>query len=960
MNNKKSVNKNIRNPKESGNKPHKNIFGDGVYDPKEVEDKIYKEWEDSGYFNPDNLEGEPYSIMMPPPNVTGVLHLGHAMENTLMDIMARYQRMQGKKVLLLPGTDHAAVATQAKVEKILMEKGMKNPRRELGREKLLEKIREYAENSKATILKQIKKMGVSCDWSRLAYTFDKTRGRAVNEVFARMFHDGLIYRGYRVVNWSIKGQCTCSDDELVYIERPAKLYTFKYSHDFPISIATTRPETKLGDTAVAVNPNDKRYKKYIGKIFTADVGAEKPLKIKIISDESVDMNFGTGAVGVTPAHSMADFEIYEKQKAKGDPIGFILVIDEQGLVNAGKNYAGLAVEKAREKFVGWLKENNLLEKEEEITQNVGTSDRFGDVAEVLPKIQWFVAVNKEIPGRKKTLKDLMKEAVTTGHQSNPEQKIKITPERFEKIYLNWIDNLRDWCISRQVWWGHRIPVWYRTRGLKLIKGELGPLSFEEGHAEMYCGIEPPDKAGKSPLQKNPDVIDSKSWTQDPDTLDTWFSSGLWTFSTLLNKDFGKYKTFEEWKKNSPDLVFHPTSWMQMGYELLFFWMARMILMSTYALNEIPFNNAYIHGILRDELGKKFSKSAGNNVDPVEVSDKFGTDALRLSLVSGITPGEDSRFYEEKIESARKFTNKLWNIGRYIIQNTRITSEQENEGKIFTLADEWISNKLKGAECSVTKHIEKFRFSQAIIELQYFTWDEFANWYIEIYKSEKNDANKALKDWILRESFEKILKLWHPFMPFITETLWKELGKEKMLIIEAWPIKEIPMTAGEMMGKRTYDFEFIKGIIISIRNARTEHKIDPNKKIKVIIDTKNMPAHIAELITEQKHLIKSLRTGICELEIKRDGKKVKNSIHRAVTGINIYIPMEGLIDIEKEKIKYQKETDNLEKYIAGVENKLKDKNFLEKAPENIINQQKEGLEKAKVKLGEIRKHLKSLS
>lgn len=931
-----------------------------IYDSKSVEDKIYKEWEDSGYFNPDNLEGEPYSIMMPPPNVTGVLHLGHAMENTLMDIMARYQRMKGKKVLLLPGTDHAAVATQAKVEKILIEKGMKDPRQELGREKLLEKIRDYAENFKATIMKQIKKMGTSCDWSRLAYTFDEVRSRTVNEVFAKMYRDGLIYRGHRVVNWSVKGQSTCSDDELVYVERPAKLYTFKYSHDFPISIATARPETKLGDTAVAVNPKDKRYKKYIGKTFMVDVGAEKPLEIKIISDESIDMNFGTGAVGVTPAHSMADFEIYEKQKVKGNPIRFITVINEQGRVNAGKNYAGLTVEKAREKFINWLKENNLLEKEEEIIQNVGTSDRFGDVVEVLPKIQWFVAVNKKIPGKEKTLKNLMREAVSIGHNGDPKQKIKITPERFEKTYFSWIDNLRDWCISRQIWWGHQIPVWYRTRGFKLTKGEIGPLSFEKGHAEMYCRVEPPDKAGFGPLQKNPDVIDSKSWTQDPDTLDTWFSSGLWAFSTLLNKNYKKFKTFEEWKHSSPDLIFHPTNWMQMGYELLFFWMARMILMSTYALNEIPFKNVYIHGILRDELGKKFSKSAGNNVDPIEVSDKFGTDALRLSMITGITPGEDSKFYEEKIESARKFTNKLWNIGRYIMQNTQTNSEQETEGKIFTLADEWISNKLKGVEQIVTKHIEKFRFSQATIELQYFTWDEFADWYIETYKSEKNDTNKALKDWILRKSFERILKLWHPFMPFITETLWKELGKEKMLIIEKWPVKKISPTSGEMMDSSVHKFEFIKKIIISIRNARTENKIDPKKKIKVIFDVKNSTSGITELITEQKHLIKNLRTGIDELKIKNDGKKVENSIHRAAAGINIYIPAEGLVDIEKEKKKYQKEIENLEKFIANLEGRLKNKEFIKKAPNQVVNQQKESLEKSKAKLGEIKKHLKSLS
>jgi hypothetical protein len=409
--------------------------------------------------------------MMPPPNVTGVLHLGHALENSLMDSMARFQRLRGKKVLLLPGTDHAAIATQAKVEKMLMAEGMQNPRQELGREKLLEKIREFAEQSKATILGQIRKIGTSADWSRLAYTFDDQRNRAVKELFVRMYNDGLIYRGYRVVNWSVKGQSTCSDDEIEHVERPSKLYTFKYGKDFPITIATTRPETKLGDTAVAVHPNDERYKHLIGKTFTVDVGAAKPLEIKIIADDGVDPNFGTGALGVTPAHSAVDFAMYEKQKAKGDPIAIIPVIGPDGKMteDAGKAYVGLTVEEAREKFVEWLKAQELLEKEEDIVQSVGTSDRYGDVIEAIPMTQWWLDMNKEIPKRGKTLRQLMKEAVGEGG-------VKITPDRFEKLYLDRVENLRDWCLSRQLWWGHRIPVWY--------KGE-----------EMHVGTEAPSGEG---------------------------------------------------------------------------------------------------------------------------------------------------------------------------------------------------------------------------------------------------------------------------------------------------------------------------------------------------------------------------------------------------------------------------------------------------------------------------------
>ncbi|MFH1255072.1 MAG: valine--tRNA ligase, partial [bacterium] len=709
-----------------------------TYNPADCEDAIYDRWEKSGFFNPDKLDGEPYSIMMPPPNVTGVLHLGHALENSLMDIMARYQRMRGKKVLLLPGTDHAAVATQAKVEKLLVEQGMKNPRQELGREKLLEKIKEYAEESKATILKQIKKMGTSCDWSRLAYTFDEIRGRAVNEIFIKMYNDGLIYRGNRVVNWSVKGKSTCSDDELVHIERPAKLYTFKYAADFPIAVATTRPETKLGDTAVAVNPKDKRYKRYVGKIFTVDVGAEKPLKIKIIADENVEIDFGTGAVGVTPAHSMIDFEMYEKQKAKSDPIALISVIGDDGKMTeaAGKGYAGLGVLEAREKFVNYLKKNGLLEKEEDITQNVGTSDRFGDAVEVLPMTQWFIDVNKKIPGKNGNLKDLMRNAVTIGHNNDKNQKINITPERFEKVYLNWIDNLRDWCVSRQIWWGHRIPVWYN--------GE-----------EIHVGEEKPGGEG---------------WQQDEDTLDTWFSSGLWTFSTL------------GWPERTEDLkIFHPTDWMQMGYEILFFWMARMILMSTYALDQIPFKSVYIHGMLRNESGKKFSKSSGNNIDPIAIAEKYGTDALRLSVIGGIAPGNDSKFYEEKVEGARNLVNKLWNIARYIITNFQFSIfNYQLSSENFTLADKWILGKLENLIKQTAENLEKYEFSQAMENLRAFTWDDLADWYLEISKFEKG------KDEILYFILENLLKLWHPFAPFVTEKIWSGMGRDKLLMVEEWP------------------------------------------------------------------------------------------------------------------------------------------------------------------------------
>ncbi len=913
-----------------------------IYEPQKHEDEIYQNWEKSGFFNPDNLKGEPYSIMMPPPNVTGVLHLGHAMENSLMDIMARYQRMQGRKVLLLPGTDHAAVATQAKVEKLLMEKeGYRNPRQELGREKLLEKIKDFAENSKSTILNQIKKMGTSCDWSRLAYTFDETRSKAVNKVFEKMYTDGLIYRGYRVVNWSIKGQSTVSDDELVYIERPGKLYTFKYSKDFPFAIATTRPETKFGDTAVAVHPRDKRYQKYIGKIFEIkNFGEEKgtELKIKIIADEAVDPQFGTGAVGVTPAHSFTDFEMYEKQKAANNPIEIIPVIGPDGKMNEkAKSFQGISVQEAREKLIQWLKEKKLLEKEEDLLQNVATSDRFGDVVEILPMTQWFVAVNKEIPGRGKTLKQLMREAIAGGLNGNPAQKITVTPARFEKIYFNWIDNLRDWCISRQIWWGHRIPVYYCERGISNIQSSISPKEEKCSKPIVSSKIinKCPHCGGK--------II------QDPDTLDTWFSSGLWTFSTLANTpeqiklENGKFII-----DNKDFANFYPTDWMQMGSELLFFWMARMILMSAYVLDEIPFRDVYIHGILRNEKGQKFSKSLGNNIDPLDISHQYGTDALRLSLVSGIAPGQDSHFYEDKVKNAGNFVNKLWNISRYIIQKTKEQKEIEKIKKEnLNSSDRWIAKKMNTLIGEVSTNIEKFNFSLASEKIQTFIRNDFADWYLEASKFEEN---KNEKSFLLKTILEDGLKLLHPFIPFVTEYIWKLLGKEKLLLIEKWPDKSIYKSLSKI--NDADDFELIKEIIIAIRNIRQENKIEPGKKINAIIYGGNF----TKFIQENETLIKKLRTGVENLKLSKEGKEIKKAAKKIIAGkIQIYVPLEEIIDIEKQKKNTRAEIENLQKYISNLKIRLKNKDFLKKAPTEIVQKEKENLIRAQEKLKKLEKY-----
>ena len=877
-----------------------------AYNAAEIEDKIYQKWEESGYFNPDKLPGErpdSYVISMPPPNVTGVLHLGHAFENALMDVEIRYQRLLGKRALIVPGTDHAAIATQARVEDELKKQGFTNPRQDLGREELLKRIKEFADNHKSIILGQIKKMGTSCDWSRLAYTFDEQRSEAVNEIFRRMFEDGLIYRGYRVINWSVKGQSTCSDDELIYVDQPAHIWHFKYSHDFPIPIATTRPETKLGDTAVAVNPDDARYRQYIGQKFTVDVGAAKPLVITIIGDAGVDPSYGTGAVGVTPAHSAIDYEMYLNNK----DIGIIPVIGPDGkmLSAAGLAYAGLPVLQAREKFVQWLKDQNLFIKEEETTHNVGTSDRFGDVVEALPMEQWFVDVNKKIPERGKTLKELLREAVTVGHDENADKIIKISPERFHNIYLQRIDNLYDWCISRQIWWGHRIPVWY----------------CDDCRHYFYSSDIPSDCP----------KCDSKKLHQDEDTLDTWFSSGTWTFSTL------------GWPTETDDLLkYHPTTWMQMGYEIIFLWMVRMILLSTYALDDIPFKNVYIHGMLRAKDGRKFSKSLGNGLDPLEIINKYGTDALRLSLIKGVTAGNDSRFYEEKVEGARNFVNKLWNISRYILQTVAEPRLIEDVPATQTLADDWILSRLNETVAATTAELDKYNFSSASELLHEFTWSDFADWYLEIAKIE------GAKDELLLFILQKILKLWHPFCPFITEHLWHELGAANLLMISSWP-KNFAADAGAGA-----DFQNIKNIIVSIRNLRGENKIEPAKLATVSI----IAGDKAELIKKEQEIIKKLGR-VENLILAESGAKPEGSIGAVAGGVEIYLQLAGLIDVEAEKKRLTKEISEIEKYLAGISSKLNNKEFADNAPEEIILKEKEKMEQAQGKSAKLKNQLDSL-
>ncbi|MBI3572434.1 valine--tRNA ligase [Candidatus Kaiserbacteria bacterium] len=716
------------------------------YDPRATEARIYTEWEKSGHFAP-KKDGEPFAMMMPPPNATGVLHIGHALGLTLEDILIRYKRMRGYAALWLPGTDHAAIATQAKVEKEINKKEGKH-RHDLGREELLKRIGVFVKESRAIIEKQIRVLGASCDWSREAFTLDAARRSAVNTLFKRMSEAGLIYRGSRIINWDPRGQTTISDDEIVHEERPGKLYTLRYAKDFPIAIATTRPETKVGDVAVAVHPEDARYREFVGKEYDA-VFCDVPIHIKIVADAAVDPAFGTGAVGVTPAHSYTDWEIADRHQLSHE----VVVINELAKMAVSGRLKEKKTNEAREIVVEWLKAEGLLEKEEETLQNIATAERTGGVIEPLPKLQWFVDVNKEVPGRGKSLKQLMLEPVRSG-------QIRIIPEHFEKTYFHWLENLRDWCISRQIWYGQQVPVWY--------KGE-----------EAVVGEEPA----------------SEGWVQDEDTLDTWFSSGAWTFSTL-----GWPEATEDLKK------FHPTDVLETGYDILFFWVARMILMSEFALAEIPFRTVYLHGIIRDAEGRKISKSLGNNIDPVETVGKFGADALRMALVVGNTPGMDSRIDEEKIRGYSRFANKLWNIARFILEQSAQVGIRIRESAPGRSAESYYpsptfppelagTREWKGLEVltkDVTKDLDEFRMYVAAEKIYHYVWHELADKILEESKPILNAADQAARQSraaLLRALLGRALKLLHPFMPFITEEIYQSLPAKdaEFLMIANWPV-----------------------------------------------------------------------------------------------------------------------------------------------------------------------------
>lgn len=850
-----------------------------AYDALKVEDKIYKEWEDSGFFNPDNLKDakKPFVISMPPPNATGKLHIGHAMFLTLEDLMVRYHRMKGDKALWVPGTDHAAIASNAKVEAQLKKQG--KTKYDLGQKKFIAEVRAYIANSQDTIRKQIRKMGSSCDWSRERFTMDEGLTHAVQTMFVDMHKDGLIYQGFRIVNWCPHCESTLADDEVEHKDQNARLYYIQYG---PFIVATSRPETKLGDTGVAVHPEDTRYKEYVGQELDVDLAGHK-IKVKVFADPEVDQEFGSGVIGVTPAHSQADYDFADRHGLEK-----IQVINGKGVMTefAGK-YAGQTVEEARNNFVKDLEETGLLDKTEDYRQSTSICYRCGTAIEPLMSKQWFVNVNKASKKLgNKTLKEKAVAVVKDG-------EINMVPDRFKKTYFNWTENLHDWCISRQIWFGHRMPVWFK----------------------------------KDDKEKNNPVVQvespGKGYVQESDTLDTWFSSSLWTFSTL------------GWPEKTRDLKeFHPTQVMETGYDILFFWVARMIMMTTYAMGEVPFENVYLHGLVRTRDGSKMSKSKPETIiDPLDMIKDFGTDALRLSLLIGTSPGNDIKLYKEKIAGYRNFVNKLWNISRFIFSSYE-KPDDYSEPNPETVADKAILTLFDELIKKTTEDLEKFQFGRAGDRLYDFVWHEFADWYLEISKFEKNESKAPILYCVL----ENILRLMHPLIPFITETLWKNLEKEEMLMVAPWPSE-----SGHDYEEELRIYEKAKAIITEIRNLRAVYEVRPKDVIK---------AQATRKISDQgRKLIENL----CQIQITDDIPE------QGILRLSyLDLALGEVVDLEKEKARLEKEKASLEKYLKGLEAKLNNKKYLDNAPPEVIEKDKIRFEEKNGEFEELKKQIAGLS
>ncbi|PHV71720.1 valine--tRNA ligase [Sporanaerobium hydrogeniformans] len=852
-----------------------------VYDPNQVEERLYQKWVDNGYFHAEvEKDKEPFTIVMPPPNITGQLHMGHALDNTLQDILTRYKRMQGYNALWVPGVDHASIATEVKIVEQMLKEGI--TKEDIGREGFLERAWEWKEQYGGRIISQLKKIGSSCDWERERFTMDEGCSEAVQEVFIRLYNKGYIYRGSRIINWCPVCGTSISDAEVEHAEKEGNFWHLRYpvvgSDEF-IQLATTRPETMLGDTAVAVNPEDERYKHLIGKTVKLPLTDRE---IPIIADSYVDQEFGTGVVKITPAHDPNDFEVGQRHN-----LPQICVMNDDGTMNAlaGK-YTGMDRYDARREMVKDLEAEGILVKVEPHTHNVGTHDRCKAVIEPMIKAQWFVKMEE--------LAKPALEAVRNGDMN-------LVPKRFEKTYFNWLENIRDWCISRQLWWGHRIPAYYCEECGEII------ISKEMPHSCLKC--------------------QGTKLVQDEDTLDTWFSSALWPFSTL------------GWPEKTEELEhFYPTSVLVTGYDIIFFWVIRMVFSGLEQMGEIPFKDVLFHGLVRDAEGRKMSKSLGNGIDPLEVIEKYGADALRLTLVTGNAPGNDMRFYYERVEANRNFGNKLWNAARFILMNfegedINLTVKEEE----FTAADRWILSKVNTLAKEVTENMDKYDLGIAVQKLYDFAWEEFCDWYIEMVKPRlynKEDVSRKAALWTLKTVMISILKMLHPYIPFITEEIFMSLqDQEDTIMLSSWPTfkKEWDYKEDEE------EIELLKGAVRNIRNLRSEMNVPPSRKAKVYVvseDTKTLD------IFERGKVFFSVLGFASEVIIQKDTTGIdSDAVSVVVPHATLYIPFAELVDIEKELERLTKEKQKLEAEVERVDKKLSNEGFVAKAPAKLIEEEK---------------------
>ena len=866
-----------------------------IYDPKQVEDRTYQFWLDGGYFHAEpNPDKKPYTIVIPPPNITGQLHMGHALDETLQDILIRFRRMQGYEALWLPGTDHASIATEAKIVNAMKEEGL--TKEDLGREGFLERAWEWKRKYGGRIIEQLKKLGSSCDWDRERFTLDEGCSKAVKEVFVNLYNKGLIYQGERIINWCPHCMTSISDAEVEYEEQAGHFWHLRYplsDGSGEVILATTRPETMLGDTAVAVNPKDERYQNLIGKtVILPLVGREIP----IVGDDYVDMEFGTGVVKITPAHDPNDYEVGRRHNL---PIIKVMNDDATMTETCGK-YAGMDRYEARKAIVKDLEEQGYLIKIEEHTHNVGTCYRCGTTVEPMVSKQWFVK-----------MEPLAKPAIDVVRNG----EIKLIPERMNKTYYNWMENIKDWCISRQLWWGHRIPAWYCA--------DCGHVTVSKEDA-TEC-----------------EACRSKNIEQDPDVLDTWFSSALWPFSTL------------GWPEETEDLkYFYPTDVLVTGYDIIFFWVARMIFSACEQMHKIPFHTVLIHGLIRDPQGKKMSKSAGNGVDPIEMIERFGADALRFNIITGNSPGNDMRFYVERCEAMRNFANKLWNASRFVMMNLTIGDCALPEK--LELEDRWILSKLNSLRGEVRENLDRYELGIAAQKIYDFIWDSYCDWYIELTKPRLNGGDAAAKEGaerVLLYVLTDILKLLHPFMPYITEEIFQAIPHEgEALIVAPYPKYDAALSFPEDEA----GFELIMDAVKAVRSRRAEMNVPPSKRPTLIITSDRPEVFEAG----RTYLSKLAYAG--EVEISAEAPADTEGMVSVVTGsAKMFMPMAELVDIEKERARLEKELEKARAQLEAQNKKLANESFVSRAPEAVVNAERERAEKAKALIANLEESLAKL-